>query len=190
MRNPDMNNMGGTTILVRFPQGVNPDQKAADMLSFLKTFSWGYQHKLFREAFWMPLKDVCFSEIISLQLRQYNPVKVWIFLVAGILILLMAVFNYVSMCVAQVSYRAKEMATRRLLGSSARSIFWRLLGESPQMSSRVCSRSQAVGSTALANSKASRKAPVVNKADSPNKRQKMLRAEEPSNRRVAISLAR
>lgn len=41
MRNPDMNNMGGTTILVRFPQGVNPDQKAADMLSFLKTFSWG-----------------------------------------------------------------------------------------------------------------------------------------------------
>ena len=78
----------------------------------------------------MPLKDVCFSEIISLQLRQYNPVKVWIFLVAGILILLMAVFNYVSMCVAQVSYRAKEMATRRLLGSSARSIFWRLLGES------------------------------------------------------------
>ena len=84
MRNPDMNNMGGTTILVRFPQGVNPDQKAADMLSFLKTFSWGYQHELFREAFWMPLKDVCFSEIISLQLRQYNPVKVWIFLVAGI----------------------------------------------------------------------------------------------------------
>ena len=107
MRNPDMNNMGGTTILVRFPQGINPDQKA-----------------------WMPLKDVCFSEIISLQLRQYNPVKVWIFLVAGILILLMAIFNYVSMCVAQVSYRAKEMATRRLLGSSARSIFWRLLGES------------------------------------------------------------
>lgn len=130
MRNPDMNNMGGTTILVRFPQGVNPDQKAADMLSFLKTFSWGYQHGLFREAFWMPLKDVCFSEIMSPQLRQYNPVKVWIFLVAGILILLMAIFNYVSMCVAQVSYRAKEMATRRLLGSSARSIFWRLLGES------------------------------------------------------------
>lgn len=67
---------------------------------------------------------------MSPQLRQYNPVKVWIFLVAGILILLMAIFNYVSMCVAQVSYRAKEMATRRLLGSSARSIFWRLLGES------------------------------------------------------------
>ena len=62
--------------------------------------------------------------------------------------------------------------------------------KSPQMSSRVCSRLQAVGSTALANSKASRKAPVVNKADSPNKRQKILRAEEPSNRRVAISLAR
>ena len=76
------------------------------------------------------MKEVHFASIPSPQFQQYNLTRVWIFLAAGSLILLMAVFNYVSMCVAQVSYRAKEMATRRLLGSSERSIFWRLMGES------------------------------------------------------------
>ena len=40
------------------------------------------------------------------------------------------VFNYISMSVAQTSYRAKEMATRRLLGSSRPDIFWRMIAES------------------------------------------------------------
>ena len=53
-----------------------------------------------------------------------------VFTVTGILILLMAVFNYISMSVAQTSYRAKEMATRRLLGSSSKDIFWRMMAES------------------------------------------------------------
>ena len=42
----------------------------------------------------------------------------------------MAIFNYTSMSIAQTSYRAKEMATRRLLGSSKKSIFWRMIAES------------------------------------------------------------
>lgn len=128
--NPDMNNVGGTAILVRFPQGTDPNRKNADMRSFFATFFWPYQHDVFHEAFWTSLKEVHFASIPSPQFQQYNLTRVWIFLAAGSLILLMAVFNYVSMCVAQVSYRAKEMATRRLLGSSERSIFWRLMGES------------------------------------------------------------
>lgn len=128
--NPDMNNVGGTAILVRFPQGTDPNRKNADMHSFFATFFWPYQHDVFHEAFWTSLKEVHFASIPSPQFQQYNLTRVWIFLAAGSLILLMAVFNYVSMCVAQVSYRAKEMATRRLLGSSERSIFWRLMGES------------------------------------------------------------
>ncbi|WP_239465358.1 ABC transporter permease [Bacteroides mediterraneensis] len=128
--NPEMNNVGGTAILVRFPQGTDPNRKNADMRSFFATFFWPYQHDVFHEAFWTSLKEVHFASIPSPQFQQYNLTRVWIFLAAGSLILLMAVFNYVSMCVAQVSYRAKEMATRRLLGSSERSIFWRLMGES------------------------------------------------------------
>ena len=93
-----MNNMGGTTILVRFPQGVNLIRKLPICCLF-QTFSWGYQHKLFREAFWMPLKDVFLrnnkSSATSVQSGESLDI-----LVAGILILLMAVFNYVSMCVA------------------------------------------------------------------------------------------
>lgn len=55
---------------------------------------------------------------------------VLIFLTIGVLILFMAIFNYTSMSIAQTSYRAKEMATRRLLGSSKKSIFWRMIAES------------------------------------------------------------
>ncbi len=40
MRNPDMNNMGGTAILVRFPQGVNP-RKLPTCCLFSKPFPGG-----------------------------------------------------------------------------------------------------------------------------------------------------
>ena len=56
-----------------------------------------------------------------------------LFLVTGIIILFMAIFNYVNMSIAQTTYRAKEMATRKLLGSSRSDIFWRMIGESSIM---------------------------------------------------------
>ena len=37
------------------------------------------------------------------------------------------------MSIAQTTYRAKEMATRKLLGSSRSDIFWRMIGESSIM---------------------------------------------------------
>ena len=51
----------------------------------------------------------------------------------GILILLFAVLNYINLTVAQAGFRAKEMATRRLLGSSRMELFWRLMSESVLM---------------------------------------------------------
>ena len=65
----------------------------------------------------------------SEHLKQYDFVKVLAFLAAGIIILLMSVFNYISMSAAQTSYRAKEMATRRLLGSYRGDVFWRMILE-------------------------------------------------------------
>ena len=53
-----------------------------------------------------------------------------ILLSVGLLILLFAVINYVNLTVAQTGFRAKEMATRRLLGSSRKELFSRLIMES------------------------------------------------------------
>lgn len=85
-----------------------------------------------KEARFIPLSEFYFSDIHSgaVTLNQYDFKVVVIFIAVGIFILLMAVSNYVSMSVAQAGYRAKEMATRRLLGSSRAGIFWRMIAES------------------------------------------------------------
>lgn len=48
----------------------------------------------------------------------------------GLLILIFAVINYINLTVAQAGFRAKEMATRRLLGSLRGELFMRLMLES------------------------------------------------------------
>ena len=127
-----MNNAGGSILFFRTSPASDLNKKADDIVAYLKEFFWLYQYDdTFKEARFIPLRDFYFSETpASTHLNQYDFKLVVIFITVGILILLMAVLNYISMSVAQTSYRAKEMATRRLLGSSRQSIFWRLIVES------------------------------------------------------------
>lgn len=127
--NPQMNNAGGTMIFARFAKGCDPNAKNKDLLNFQKSFFWLYQFNYMEKALWIPMRELYFSEILAPNMEQYSLTKVVIFGVSGLLILLMAIFNYLSMSVAQISFRAKEMATRRLLGSSQTAIFWRMMGE-------------------------------------------------------------
>ena len=125
-----MNFAFSSELFFRFVPGFNPQDKAADMAAYFKEFFWIYKNSL-KEVRFIPMHDFYFSELHSyLGLKQYSFTQVFIFATAGILILLMAIFNYVSMSVAQTSYRAKEMATCRLLGSSRRDIFWHMIEES------------------------------------------------------------
>ncbi len=131
MHERNMNNAGGATVFARFHEGTNPNDKATQMLDYLKKYYWIYALGYMKEVKWVSMHDFHFSEIPSNgTFLQYSFTKVVIFICVGILILLMAVFNYISMSVAQTSYRAKEMATRRLLGSSRPDIFWRMIAES------------------------------------------------------------
>ena len=50
--------------------------------------------------------------------------------VVVLLLLLSAIFNYVNLSLALTGKRAKEMATRRLLGADKGSILWKYIGES------------------------------------------------------------
>ena len=101
------------------------------MVAYMKEFFWIYQYETVKHARFIPLRDFYFSGTPSeAMLNQYDFKLVIIFLTTGLLILFMAVFNYVSMSLAQTSYRAKEMATRRLLGSSRPEVFWRMIAES------------------------------------------------------------
>ena len=128
----EMNNAAGSTLFFRTAPNADLNKKADDIVAYLKEFFWLYRNgNSFKEAQFIPWHDFYFSETpATTYLNQYDFKLVIIFITVGVLILLMAVLNYVSMSVAQTSYRAKEMATRRLLGSSKPDIFWRMIAES------------------------------------------------------------
>ena len=127
-----MSNAGSAMLFFRFPAHTDPNAKNEDIVAYLKEIFWPFQYGSSKHMEFVPIRDFYFSDKGANVggINQYDFTQVLIFLATGILILLMAVFNYVSMSVAQTSYRAKEMATCRLLGSSRSDIFWRMIEES------------------------------------------------------------
>lgn len=81
-----------------------------------------------------PLRKVMFDpQNNGSGLEKGNKVLLVILLSAVIAILLFAVTNYINLTVANTGMRAREMATRRLLGGSSREIIVKLVGESTLM---------------------------------------------------------
>ena len=82
-------------------------------------------------ATFTPLRKVMFDESNDGSgLEKGNKGLLVILLSAVIAILLFAVTNYINLTVANTGMRAREMATRRLLGSSSKAVIIKLVGES------------------------------------------------------------
>ena len=62
-------------------------------------------------------------------IKRGNRLYLYIMLILGLVLLLSAVLNYINLSSAISGSRAKEMATRRLLGDTKRSVFWRIMLE-------------------------------------------------------------
>ena len=128
-----MKNAASAILFFKFPFNYDPTAKQDEILELLKECFWPYIYGVTDAVQMINMHDFYYSTVPTIyaseHLNQYDFVKVVAFFVAGIIILLMAVFNYISMSAAQTAYRAKEMATRRLLGSLRGSIFWRMILE-------------------------------------------------------------
>lgn len=125
------NNGGGTVIFVLAKEGADLQAKADDMAAFFKEFFWMYQRGIREKVTFTPLRDAYFSGIDTYgMIREGDKTFVLILMSIGILILLFAVINYINLTVAQTGFRAKEMATRRLLGAGRKELFLRLILES------------------------------------------------------------
>ena len=75
-------------------------------------------------------RELYFSTQISIGgLKRGNRLYLFIMLILGLVLLLSAVLNYVNLSSAISGSRAKEMATRRLLGDSKQRVFWRIMLE-------------------------------------------------------------
>lgn len=123
-------NAGCTVVFVMVHEGADLSSKIPDILSYFKEVFWIYKMEFSKEVRLIPVSELYFADFEYSPLEHGNRSFVMLLLSVGLLILIFAVFNYINLTVAQAGQRAKEMATRRLLGSSRRELFARLIMES------------------------------------------------------------
>lgn len=131
------NNFGETSVFILVKEGANIQAKTEDMQNYLKEIVWLYRNGHVKDVLFLPLKEVYFSELAPEIKAMFNGWIVqqgdWAFVMIlmsiGLLILIFAIINYINLTVAQTGFRAKEMATRRLVGSDKSESFFRLIQE-------------------------------------------------------------
>ncbi len=94
-----------------------------------KNYMW--THMNHQEFFATPLTDIMFApQNNGYGMQKGDKTRLHILLAAVLAILFFAVSNYINLTVANTGFRAKEMATRRLFGSSQCQISLKLIAES------------------------------------------------------------
>lgn len=131
------NSAGAVNVFVMERAGADISSRSEEIKDWFKTFFWIYERELSTVVEFIPLKKLYFWEpegqLGSVTIERGDYKFVVILLSVGLLILLFAIINYINLTVAQTGFRAKEMATRRLLGSSRKELFARLILESTML---------------------------------------------------------
>ena len=83
-------------------------------------------------------RELYFSPVDISGIRQGNRLYLYVLAILGLVLLLSAVLNYTNLCTAISGGRAKEMATRRLLGENRKRLFGRILMESVLFTAGCC----------------------------------------------------
>ena len=126
------NSIGNYTTWFRVREDANLEEVQAKIKTLLhKNYdsSWGAEKvdawKAYRmdEAFFFTGSSNSLTRTGNVQMLRLLTIVV-------LLLLLSAIFNYVNLSLALTGKRAKEMATRRLLGANRTGILWKYIGES------------------------------------------------------------
>lgn len=131
--NERMSNAGAVTTFLKAHKGVDLQAKHDEILNWCKENYWIYKAE-YNELRLIPLRDVYFLQSGTNNsqgdILLGNQNLVMILLAMCFLLLAFAVLNYINMTTALTGFRAKEMATRRLVGADIRNIFLKIIGES------------------------------------------------------------
>lgn len=122
-------NAGASVTFLKMPPRQDMNTHREEVLAFFKERYWLYARGLATDVRYVPLREVYFEESDSAVLQQGDHTFVNLLLWAGLLVLFFSVFNYINLTVAQSGFRAKEVATRRLLGDSRCSVGFHLILE-------------------------------------------------------------
>ncbi len=130
----ELSNSGSLTTFIMLHKGAEILSKKDDMLEYFKKIWWVYESGSTKVNL-VPLREIFFMQAgygysqfpyLNLGNRQIVDVLLTVCLV----LLAFSVLNYVNMTVASVGLRAKEMASRRLLGAGRSRIFAKMILES------------------------------------------------------------
>lgn len=126
--------LGSTLSFLMLRPGASLEDKIEDLTSYciesIPVFNFYGNTK----AAIIPLDDLMFApQNIGAGLQTGDKSLLGILLAVVLAILMFAVTNYINLTVANTGFRAKEMATRRLLGSDGLGISLELIGESTLM---------------------------------------------------------
>ena len=128
-----MSNAGGGICFVMAYPGADLYARQADILDWCEENFWVYKSQYDKIRI-LPLRDLCFLEDGNTDwtetLQFGNRSFVNLLLAMCLLLLAFAILNYINMTTALTGFRAKEMATRRLVGADKRSIFLKVISES------------------------------------------------------------
>ena len=127
-QNPLFHNTNMPTFLKVSP---NADRASLnDKISGLCEEAYGDHYAIFfKEGVSMYRMDELFFSGTKNHLKQGDHSMLRTVVIIGLLLLLSALINYINLNVALVGKRAKEMASRRLLGAQKSDIVWQFLGE-------------------------------------------------------------
>ena len=128
-----MSNAGGGVCFVMTYPGADINARHDDIRDWCEKNFWVYKSHYDKVRI-IPLRDMYFlnegirygSDTIQFGNRSF----VNLLLAMCLLLLAFAVLNYINMTTALTGFRAKEMATRRLVGADKRSIFLKVIAES------------------------------------------------------------
>jgi putative ABC transport system permease protein len=124
------NNALSTNLFLKEREGSSLASKAEDMRDYFKGLYWFYEREVVETVQFIPITEAYYAHQDGYMYNKGDKKLVLILLTVGLLILIFAVINYINLTVAQTGFRAKEMATRSLLGSSWWELFSRMIGES------------------------------------------------------------
>ena len=128
-----MNSYGGTLVTLLARKGTDLRDKEAEInkmlsrrIDFFKPDAFFGQLSLRI----LPLSELYYSDAESIFTNRGDRKQSELLFIAGLVILLFAVMNYVNLTMAQSGFRMCEMAMRRLLGSQRRHVVGRLIAGS------------------------------------------------------------
>lgn len=121
----------GGVAYVRLHEGQQPEQLAANLAGLVEKYMNGEEEGVVNELHLQPLAQVHFDtryDQVS-SVPAIEPSYLWIAGATGLLILLMACFNFVNLSLAQNLSKHQEVGMRKVLGASRSQLWGQYWGE-------------------------------------------------------------